>query len=150
MGKGGTKFVGDAISVRAGRAKSSYTSKDLRKNMDKYLETGRHPDIEKARQENASSSAIVPLPDVDPHRPYVFMDISIDNKPAGKSGSLWLLAAGLAVSATAATDNAAGYAFLGQAHQRKTPAHAFAPLCCVHLRPQQFLQMAVVDMQAAW
>jgi hypothetical protein len=76
-----TKFCGDAISVRSGRAKSTYTGKDLKKNMEKFLATGVHPELERAKQE--SSSLVVPLPDLDVTRPFVFLDISIDNKPAG-------------------------------------------------------------------
>jgi hypothetical protein len=50
MGKGGTRFVGEAIAHRSGRAKSSYTNKELKKNMEKFLETGVHPDLERAKQ----------------------------------------------------------------------------------------------------
>lgn len=50
MGKGGTRFVGEAIAHRSGRAKTSYTSKELKKNMEKFLETGVHPDLERAKQ----------------------------------------------------------------------------------------------------
>jgi hypothetical protein len=50
MGKGGTRFVGEAIAHRSGRAKSTYTNKELKKNMEKFLETGVHPDLERAKQ----------------------------------------------------------------------------------------------------
>lgn len=50
MGKGGTKFVGEAIAHRSGRKKSTYTNKELKKSMDKYLETGVHPDLQRAQQ----------------------------------------------------------------------------------------------------
>jgi hypothetical protein len=54
MGKGGTRFVGEAIAHRSGRAKSSYTNKELKKNMEKFLETGVHPDLERAKQVRAA------------------------------------------------------------------------------------------------
>lgn len=50
MGKGGTKFVGEAISQRSGRKHSTYTSKELKKDMEKFLETGVHPDWQRAQQ----------------------------------------------------------------------------------------------------
>ncbi len=78
-----TRFVGDAIAQRSGRTASTYTSKDLKKNMAKFLETGVHPDLERARRDASTSAGMVPLPDLDINRPFVFMDISIDNKPAG-------------------------------------------------------------------
>jgi hypothetical protein len=53
MGKGGTRFVGEAIAHRSGRAKSTYTNKELKKNMEKFLETGVHPDLERAKQVRA-------------------------------------------------------------------------------------------------
>lgn len=39
MGKGGTRFVGDALGARAGRAKG-YTAKERTKDMETFLATG--------------------------------------------------------------------------------------------------------------
>ncbi|GBF98906.1 hypothetical protein Rsub_11544 [Raphidocelis subcapitata] len=85
MGKGGTKFEGDAIGVR-GKVKVGLTGKEMRRNMEKYLETGVHPEIERAQREAAADrdGGHVSLPDHDPHRPFVFWDLTVDNKPAGR------------------------------------------------------------------
>ncbi|WIA22889.1 hypothetical protein OEZ86_009830 [Tetradesmus obliquus] len=83
MGKGGTRFVGEAIAHRSGRAKTSYTSKELKKNMEKFLETGVHPDLERAKQ-SASSGVVVALPDPDSQRPHIFLDLSVDNRSVGR------------------------------------------------------------------
>ncbi len=40
-----TRFVGDAIGVRSGRPKSNLTGAEIKKNMEKYLETGVHPEV---------------------------------------------------------------------------------------------------------
>lgn len=40
MGKGGTKFVGDAVGVRSGKGKVGLSRKDMQDNMKKFLETG--------------------------------------------------------------------------------------------------------------
>lgn len=103
-----TKFCGDAVGVRSGRPKSTLSKKDLQKNMEKFLETGVcvahnsscfglclintpvlihallaqvHPELERARQERDNTEQ--PLPAHDPTRPFVFLDLSIANKPAG-------------------------------------------------------------------
>ncbi|KAI8469138.1 MAG: hypothetical protein J3K34DRAFT_522411 [Monoraphidium minutum] len=83
MGKGGTKFEGDAIGVR-GKVKAGLTGKEMRRNMEKFLETGVHPEIERAQREADGDTGYVTLPDHDQHRPFVFWDIAIDNKPAGR------------------------------------------------------------------
>eukprot|EP00882_Tetradesmus_deserticola_P006761 GHRQ01007117.1.p3 GENE.GHRQ01007117.1~~GHRQ01007117.1.p3 ORF type:complete len:116 (+),score=40.05 GHRQ01007117.1:230-577(+) len=81
MGKGGTRFVGEAIAHRSGRAKSSYTNKELRKNMEQFLQTGVHPDLERAKQ---SAGVVVALPDPDAHRPHIFLELTVDNRNAGR------------------------------------------------------------------
>eukprot|EP00201_Polytomella_parva_P016070 CAMPEP_0175069388 /NCGR_PEP_ID=MMETSP0052_2-20121109/18169_1 /TAXON_ID=51329 ORGANISM="Polytomella parva, Strain SAG 63-3" /NCGR_SAMPLE_ID=MMETSP0052_2 /ASSEMBLY_ACC=CAM_ASM_000194 /LENGTH=378 /DNA_ID=CAMNT_0016336461 /DNA_START=124 /DNA_END=1260 /DNA_ORIENTATION=- len=81
MGKGGTRFIGDSISSRVNR-QGATTSKDVRKNIEKYLETGHHPDLEWAKKERAIK--IPPLPEFDPSRPYVFLDVAVGNKPLGR------------------------------------------------------------------
>ncbi|GIL54656.1 hypothetical protein Vafri_10384 [Volvox africanus] len=81
MGKGGTKFVGDAVSVRR-KAAPNDTVKGIKRNLDKFLETGVHPEIERMRQERANQLPV--LPDLDVHRPYVFLDITLAGKPLGR------------------------------------------------------------------
>lgn len=51
-----------------------------------YLETGVHPEVERAQREAAQDSGFVSLPDHDQHRPFVFWDITVDNKPTGVYG----------------------------------------------------------------
>ncbi|KAG2435967.1 hypothetical protein HYH02_011681 [Chlamydomonas schloesseri] len=82
MGKGGTRFVGDSVSVRAGKKSSGTSAREIRKNIDKFLETGMHPELERMRQEHTLQ--IPALPDLDINRPFVFMDISVANKPLGR------------------------------------------------------------------
>lgn len=64
--------------------------------MQQFLETGKHPHLEQVQQEAASGrdGTLHPLPEMDPSRPFVFMDITVDNKPAGwlgapSAGLLW-------------------------------------------------------------
>ncbi|KIZ04998.1 hypothetical protein MNEG_2960 [Monoraphidium neglectum] len=83
MGKGGTKFEGDAVGIR-GKTKVGLSAKEMRKNMEKFLETGVHPEIERQQREAAGDTGYVSLPDHDQHRPFVFWDLTIDNKPAGR------------------------------------------------------------------
>jgi hypothetical protein len=45
--------------------------------------SGEHPDLQRAAAQ--PSGVLFPLPDKDPQRPHVFMDITIDGKPAGVS-----------------------------------------------------------------
>ncbi|PSC70113.1 peptidyl-prolyl cis-trans isomerase H isoform A [Micractinium conductrix] len=80
MGKGGTRFVGDAIASRA-KAKG-YTSKDMQKDMEKYLETGVHPEVERARL--AQQEVIPPLPERSTQRPHVFLDVEGNKKTQGR------------------------------------------------------------------
>mmetsp|Transcript_38722 Transcript_38722/g.99021 ORF Transcript_38722/g.99021 Transcript_38722/m.99021 type:complete len:301 (-) Transcript_38722:109-1011(-) len=79
MGKGGTRFVGEAIGHRTGRQKSTYTNKELRKNMDKYLETGVHPDFQPQSQ-----SEVLQLPERDLNRPHVFLEFSVQGSVKGR------------------------------------------------------------------
>ncbi|EFJ40679.1 hypothetical protein VOLCADRAFT_108027 [Volvox carteri f. nagariensis] len=81
MGKGGTKFVGDAVSVRR-KAAVNDTVKNIKRNLDKFLETGVHPEIERMRQERANQ--LPALPDLDLHRPFVFLDIAVGGKQQGR------------------------------------------------------------------
>lgn len=146
MGKGGTKFEGDAIGVR-GKAKAGLTGKEMRRNMVRgaplhtarrrphglaspagylsrcartpsfpsnpsprptifssnlsqsprpqeiFLETGVHPELERQAAAAAAEGpgGQITLPDHDQHRPFVFWDITIDNKPAGARGAYVLV-----------------------------------------------------------
>lgn len=48
MGKGGTRFVGEAVGVRSGRAKAGLSAKQMAKDMEHFQKTGqslRHADI---------------------------------------------------------------------------------------------------------
>ena len=77
------------MNVRSGRKRSTYTSKELRKDMEVFLQTGQHPHLQRAQQQAANSNDVLtPLPDPDPSRPHVFMDITVDNKPAGEQQEL--------------------------------------------------------------
>lgn len=71
------------VSVRR-KAKPNDTVKQLKKNLEKFAETGVHPEIERLRQER--NNAIPALPDLDINRPFVFLDISVGNKPLGGFG----------------------------------------------------------------
>lgn len=48
----------------------------------RFLETGMHPEVERAWREE--QLALHPLPAIDVHRAFVFLDISIANKPQGE------------------------------------------------------------------
>lgn len=82
MGRGGTKFVGEAVAHRKGKGKGN-SSKDMRKNMERFLETGVHPELEAARRE--AGDVLHPLPDVDTNRPFVFIDLQQAGKPLGEA-----------------------------------------------------------------
>eukprot|EP00798_Chlamydomonas_sp_ICE-L_P032529 gene32529-17243_t len=77
-------FVGEAINHRGPKFATSVSSKTMKKNMEKFKETGIHPDLERAHLDRMKDQAIRPLPDMDPNRPFVFMDINIGHRPAGR------------------------------------------------------------------
>jgi hypothetical protein len=77
------RFVGEAIAHRSGKPSTSVSSKQMKKNMEKFVTTGMHPELEKAHLERMRDHSNKPLPELDQNRPFVFMDISIANKPAG-------------------------------------------------------------------
>jgi hypothetical protein len=78
-----TRFVGDSLATRTGRGSNKLTSKDFTKSMKVFQETGKHPIIERTRQENAAS-ALVPLPTLDINRPHVFLDLHHHGKDMGR------------------------------------------------------------------
>ena len=75
-----TRFVGESLSTRPGRSSKALLGKDRDKAMKEFLETGKHPIIEKTVQENASS-ALQPLPTLDINRPHIFLDLQQQGKP---------------------------------------------------------------------
>lgn len=84
MGKGGTRFVADAIDHRDGRQRSTFSARELRRDMDTFCETGVHPDIEKAIQDHEENPAEEPLPLFDHRRPFVYLEFSISKEPVGR------------------------------------------------------------------
>jgi cyclophilin family peptidyl-prolyl cis-trans isomerase len=78
-----TRFVGDAIGVRGGKPKGT-SSSQIKKNMETFLETGVHPEVERVQREQREELKIYSLPDADINRAYVFLDITISGKPAGR------------------------------------------------------------------
>lgn len=80
MGKGGTRFDGEAVAVR-GKAKG-YTGKDMKKDMETFLATGVHPEVERARK--AQQDIIPPLPERSTQRQHVFLTITVNNQPKGR------------------------------------------------------------------
>lgn len=82
MGKGGTKFEGDAIGVR-GKKFKSYTVKDRKKDLEEYQKTGVHPGIE-AERRRAEAEALLALPDSDASRPRTYIEIAVDRTVIGK------------------------------------------------------------------
>ena len=53
--------------------------------MEKFQETGEHPELEAARQRAAN--AVPPLPEKSTLRPYVFFDLHINKSLAGTAAS---------------------------------------------------------------
>ena len=56
-----------------GAQKQPTNFKDIQKEMEVFQKTGEHPELE--AQQQAASSVVPALPDVDVHRPHVFMDL---------------------------------------------------------------------------
>ncbi|KAK9830661.1 hypothetical protein WJX74_001175 [Apatococcus lobatus] len=81
MGKGGTRFVGEAVGVRAGRAKAGLSAKQMAKDMEHFQKTGRHPAIP-SRSEQDFGLPPLPIPII--HRPHVFLDLKAGSRPLGR------------------------------------------------------------------
>lgn len=77
--EGMTRFVGEAIGHRKGQAQGP---DNRRKKMEAFLEGKGHEDIELAQR--LRDRKIPELPEHDPHRSFVFMDVSIGKHPAGR------------------------------------------------------------------
>ena len=76
MGKGGTKFEENAIGHRGGGGSRGLTRKEARKNMDIFLKTGHHPELDKKfEQERGTFDDAGKLPQRNAHRPHVFMSV---------------------------------------------------------------------------
>lgn len=75
-----TRFVGEAIGSRPGRGKGT-SSKDLKKDMETFKETGIHPALQ---QRQPSQAKAPPLPEQVQTRPYVYFQLSIDRKDVGR------------------------------------------------------------------
>ena len=82
MGKGGTKFEGDAIGTR-GKKFKSYTLKDRKKDLEDFQKTGVHPEIEATRRKQAQE-ALLALPDSDASRPRTYLQFSVDRTVIGE------------------------------------------------------------------
>ncbi len=73
-----TRFVGEAKDVRQGRVKRFPTSKEMKKEMEIFKRTGRHPALEGNNDDNLPA-----LPERDMNRPHVFLDIRHGNVDLG-------------------------------------------------------------------
>ena len=72
-----TRFVGEAVGHRRGQGRDNRVKK-----MEAFLEGKGHEDLELAQR--LREHKVKALPDHDPHRSFVFMDIAIGIKPAGR------------------------------------------------------------------
>lgn len=76
MGKGGTKYVGDALGARAGRP--SNPGRQRQKELTTFLATGRHPLGE------SKYSYYTPLPESKKTRVHVYLDFAYAGKNVGR------------------------------------------------------------------
>lgn len=53
-------------------------------DMESFLQTGHHPEVERLKTKQAN--AVVLLPEASTARPHVYMDLTISGKPAGWHG----------------------------------------------------------------
>jgi hypothetical protein len=74
-----TRFVGDAKDVRDGRKRLFPSTKEMRKNMEIFRRTGRHPALE-----GSSADRLPPLPERDMNRPHVFLDVKQSKDSLGE------------------------------------------------------------------
>eukprot|EP01023_Acetabularia_acetabulum_P027163 TRINITY_DN2570_c0_g1_i1.p1 TRINITY_DN2570_c0_g1~~TRINITY_DN2570_c0_g1_i1.p1 ORF type:complete len:353 (-),score=39.91 TRINITY_DN2570_c0_g1_i1:1117-2028(-) len=84
MGKGGTKFIGEAKSVRHGRKRKGYSFRELKKNMAKFISTGEHAAVLEAENENKFDVEILPLPMWLLSRPHVFIEFTLEKEFLGR------------------------------------------------------------------
>ena len=81
-----TKFDNVQISHRKSRQATTYTTAELRKNMEIFKRTGVHPELA-SRAENAAAEK-PDLPEADAERPHVFMDLAVGSSPLKPLGTL--------------------------------------------------------------
>lgn len=79
MGRGGTKFESEAIGNRDGRQKKGPSLKDLKKEMETFQKTGKHPALDGRDQH-----VLPTLPVRDPNRPHVFFAFSSGKADLGR------------------------------------------------------------------
>eukprot|EP01025_Chloroclados_australasicus_P006198 TRINITY_DN12017_c0_g4_i3.p1 TRINITY_DN12017_c0_g4~~TRINITY_DN12017_c0_g4_i3.p1 ORF type:complete len:305 (-),score=43.25 TRINITY_DN12017_c0_g4_i3:733-1647(-) len=84
MGKGGTKFVGDAKGVRTSRKRRGYSFRDIKRNMAKFLAGEEHPEFQQAQKDNKSDIEVIPLPMWLLSRPHIYMEFSLDTQFIGR------------------------------------------------------------------
>eukprot|EP00199_Chlamydomonas_sp_CCMP681_P002841 CAMPEP_0119105896 /NCGR_PEP_ID=MMETSP1180-20130426/3736_1 /TAXON_ID=3052 ORGANISM="Chlamydomonas cf sp, Strain CCMP681" /NCGR_SAMPLE_ID=MMETSP1180 /ASSEMBLY_ACC=CAM_ASM_000741 /LENGTH=313 /DNA_ID=CAMNT_0007091073 /DNA_START=26 /DNA_END=967 /DNA_ORIENTATION=+ len=77
-----TRFCGDAIGVRGGRP-TGLTGKDIKKNMQTFIETGIHPDVVSSRAQ-AKADSIPPLPEHDANREFMFLELKQGGEDLGR------------------------------------------------------------------
>lgn len=65
-----TRFVGEAKDVRQGRVRRFPTGKEMKKEMEVFKRTGRHPALE-----GNNADSLPALPERDMNRRHVFLDI---------------------------------------------------------------------------
>lgn len=103
-----TRFLGDAIGSRDGKGKI-----DRKRDLEEFKRTGRHPEIEAAREAAASAAATAaPLPARDPSRRHVFLDLALPS--ASPSAGLDFDFVRLVVEVFDDLDRAAGGALLAR------------------------------------
>ncbi|KAG1653704.1 hypothetical protein FOA52_007932 [Chlamydomonas sp. UWO 241] len=77
-----TRFIGDAIGHRTGTRGGSDTGKSRKKKLEDFLATGKHVDIETA--ERVNQERLHDLPEHDPNRSFVFLDVAIGGNAPGR------------------------------------------------------------------
>ena len=105
-----TQFLGDAIGSRDGKGKI-----DRKRDLEEFRRTGRHPEIEAAREAAASAAATAaPLPARDPDRRHVYLDLTLPSSTTAPSSSKALELVRLVVEVFDDVDRAAGGALLAR------------------------------------
>lgn len=79
MGKGGTRFVGDALGARS---KAITATRNVIREMDEYFETDKYPELQ--NQIRALGGVAPPLPIYESRRPHVYLDLSTSKHSLGR------------------------------------------------------------------
>jgi len=79
MGKGGTGFTAVAKDSRV-KQKGSYSKAELRKNMEQFMATGKHPELERVEGRDRGDHLwnVATLPERDKSRPHVYVEFGQD------------------------------------------------------------------------